>query len=73
MNVKTRPTLTGMLAVAAAGIFAAGTVADRANSLYGEPDAGETVTPANYLYAAIEINCRESAIAAACPEELSSD
>ncbi len=72
MNVKTRPTLTGMLAVAAAGIFAAGTVADRANSLYGEADAGETATPAAYRYAAIDIDCRERVVTG-CPEKLSSD
>lgn len=52
MNVKTRPTLTGMLAIAAAGIFAAGTVADRANALFGEKDGTESVTPVKYQYVA---------------------
>ncbi len=49
MNVRTRPTLTGMLAIAAAGIFAAGTVGGWANKLYGTEDAGPAQTPASYV------------------------
>ncbi len=45
MNVRTKPTLTGMLAVAAAGIFAAGTIGGWANTLYGASD-GENAPPA---------------------------
>ena len=48
MNVSFRHTRTGLLALAAAGIFAAGTVADRANSLYGteavHPESGAEQT-----------------------------
>lgn len=50
MNVRTRPTLTGMLAIAAAGIFAAGTVGDRANKLYGNDDE-PTPSPAAAYFA----------------------
>ena len=42
MNVALKPGRTGLLAIAAAGIFAAGTVADRANRLYSP-----TVAPAD--------------------------
>lgn len=50
MNVRTRPTLTGMLAIAAAGIFAAGTVGDRASKLYGN-DRESAPVPAGAHYA----------------------
>ena len=48
MNVSFRHTRTGLLALAAAGIFAAGTVADRANRVHDtdadrpEPTAEQT-------------------------------
>ena len=36
MSVTLRHTRTGLIALAAAGIFAAGTVGQRANELYGD-------------------------------------
>ncbi len=36
MNVTLRHTRTGLIALAAAGIFAAGTVGQRANELHGD-------------------------------------
>lgn len=38
MNVTLRHTRTGLLALAAAGIFAAGTVGKRANEIYSGED-----------------------------------
>lgn len=40
MNVTLRHTRTGLIALAAAGIFAAGTVGQRANELYSGAKAG---------------------------------
>ncbi len=63
MTVRTRPTLTGMLAIAAAGIFAAGTIADRANTVFAEVEADlPPLTPARY---ALATECDADA---ACPE-----
>ena len=39
MNISLQRTKTGILAIAAAGIFAAGAVADRANRLYSPTEA----------------------------------
>ena len=64
MNVRTRPTLTGMLAIAAAGIFAAGTIADRANTVFAKVEADlPPLTSARY--AAVATECDADA---ACPE-----
>ncbi|MEM8814459.1 MAG: hypothetical protein AAFX56_06760 [Pseudomonadota bacterium] len=51
MNVSLKHTRTGLLALAAAGLFAAGSVADRANALYGTPDADPKDRPFDVLAA----------------------
>ncbi len=52
MNVTLRHTRTGLIALAAAGIFAAGTVGQRANELYSgenEQDVEPAAAPASFV------------------------
>ena len=47
MNVTLRHTRTGLIALAAAGIFAAGTVGQRANDLYADAGTQDVDTAAS--------------------------
>ncbi len=66
MNVTLRHTKTGLIALAAAGLFAAGTVGKRANELHGE-SAGIDVERATGI---VQVANRE-ATAPACERDCS--